>query len=99
MDATMVEAAILHRLHRLQGQIDGLTRMYEEGRPALELLDQIAAIRGALTGLGREIVSRDLAARLDGTRARSPLALHDTPTSGSTADDPCALVRHLLHTT
>lgn len=99
MDATMLETAILHRLHRLQGQIGGLTRMYEDERPALELLDQIAAIRGALTSLGLEIVSRDLAARLDGTKAKSPSALLDTPAPASTADDPCALVRHLLHIT
>lgn len=87
MDATTVETAILHRLHRLQGQIDGLTRMYEKDRPALQLLDQIAAIRGALAGLGVELVSRDLAARLDGAGSRSD------------SDDLCVLVRHLLHTT
>ena len=87
MDATTAETVILHRLHRLQGQIDGLIRMYEQDRPAIELLDQIAAIRGALAGVGLELVSHDLAARLDGAGSRAA------------ADDPCVLIRHLLHTT
>ena len=40
------------RLNRVEGQVGGIRRMYEEGRPCLEILDQLAAARAALDSLG-----------------------------------------------
>ena len=45
-------AQILARLHRAEGQVRGIRRMYEEGRPCPEILDQLAAARAALDSLG-----------------------------------------------
>lgn len=36
----------------IEGQVRGLRRMYDDGRPCLEILDQVAAARGALDELG-----------------------------------------------
>ncbi len=36
------------RLRRVEGQVAGVTRMYEEGRYCIEVLDQLAAARGGL---------------------------------------------------
>ncbi len=41
-------AQIKARLGRAEGQIRGIQRMYEEGRPCLEILDQLSAARAAL---------------------------------------------------
>ena len=41
-------AQIQARLRRIEGQVRGIQRMYEEGRPCLEILDQLSAARAAL---------------------------------------------------
>lgn len=38
---------LLNRLLRLEGQVRGVCRMIEEGRDCLDVLTQLAAIRGA----------------------------------------------------
>ena len=45
-------AEIRLRLHRIEGQVDGIRRMYEDGRPCVEILDQVAAARAALEAVG-----------------------------------------------
>lgn len=40
------------RLRRIEGQVRGIERMYDDGRPCPEILDQVAAARGALDELG-----------------------------------------------
>ena len=40
------------RLRRIEGQVKGIERMYDDGRPCPEILDQVAAARGALDELG-----------------------------------------------
>ncbi len=39
---------IVPRLRRIEGQVAGVTRMYEEGRYCIEVLDQLAAARAGL---------------------------------------------------
>ena len=57
------------RLARIEGQTAGLRRMWEEERPAEELLDQIAAVRGALGGVAIAIVHDTAETRLQATPA------------------------------
>jgi CsoR family transcriptional regulator, copper-sensing transcriptional repressor len=45
------------RLRRIEGQVKGIERMYDDGRPCPEILDQVAAVRGALDDLGLLILS------------------------------------------
>ena len=39
---------ILQRLHRVGGQVTGITSMYESNRYCIDVLDQIASVRAAL---------------------------------------------------
>ncbi len=39
-------------LRRIEGQVKGIARMYDDGRPCPEILAQVAATRGALDELG-----------------------------------------------
>ena len=48
------------RVNRIAGQVSGIQRMLEEERYCVEILNQIAAVRSALDGLGIEILMRHL---------------------------------------
>lgn len=61
--------------------------MIEAGRPAVEVLDQIAAIRGALLSVGVAIVAREVDTCLHVARTRTATGLDG---------DPCVAVRRLI---
>lgn len=44
------------RVRRIVGQVEALERMVADGRPCLEITQQIAAARSALGGLAAEIL-------------------------------------------
>ena len=77
--------SVRHRLRRVEGQARGLCRMWDEERPAEELLDQIAATRAALSSLAVEVVR-------DASEARLTAASD----SGNNLDEALALVDRLL---
>jgi DNA-binding FrmR family transcriptional regulator len=41
-------AKLLNRLHRIEGQVRGLTRMLEEDRYCIDVLTQVRAVKAAL---------------------------------------------------
>ncbi len=47
---------VLTRVRRLRGQLDALERALEAGTDCAPILQQIAAIRGATTGLMNEVL-------------------------------------------
>lgn len=47
---------VVGRLRRIEGQIAGIRRMYEDGRYCVDLLDQLAAARRALEATGLRIL-------------------------------------------
>lgn len=47
---------LAHRLARIEGQVRGLSRMFEENRRCPEVLQQAAAIRAALRGFEKEML-------------------------------------------
>ncbi len=47
---------IEQRLCRIEGQIAGIRRMYEEGRYCIEVLDQLSAARAALDAAALEVL-------------------------------------------
>jgi CsoR family transcriptional regulator, copper-sensing transcriptional repressor len=51
-----IKAACLRRLHRIEGQVRGLTRMLEEDRYCIDIITQIAAVRAALRRAEEEIL-------------------------------------------
>lgn len=48
--------AVLKRLSRLNGQVQGVARMVEEGRYCVDILNQTAAIRSALRAVERLVI-------------------------------------------
>ncbi len=51
------QKAVLRRLRRIEGQVRGVSRMVEEGKPCEEVLVQVAAARAALDQVGIHIIS------------------------------------------
>ena len=51
----------LHRLKRIQGQLDGIGRMIEEGRYCPDILVQTRAVTSAIRSLEKSLLGRHLA--------------------------------------
>ena len=47
---------VLARVRRIRGQIEGIERAIEEGTECYAVLQQTAAVRGALNGLMAELI-------------------------------------------
>jgi CsoR family transcriptional regulator, copper-sensing transcriptional repressor len=52
--------AVLARLKRIEGQTRGLTRMIEEDRYCIDVLDQVAAVTRALQAVAIELLDGHL---------------------------------------
>jgi len=64
---------IVQRLRRLEGQVQGIQRMVRDGRPCLEVLTQLAAVRGAVQEVELLLVRGHLERCVaDAMRAGSP---------------------------
>jgi DNA-binding FrmR family transcriptional regulator len=50
---------VLSKLRRVEGQVKGLEKMYEEQRGCLEMAQQIVAIRSALAGVAKDILTTE----------------------------------------
>ena len=48
--------ALLNRIRRLRGQLDGLERSLNDEQSCYDILQQIAAVRGAVNGLMAEVM-------------------------------------------
>jgi DNA-binding FrmR family transcriptional regulator len=55
---TKDKAALIKRLHRIEGQVRGVERMVEEDRYCIEILTQIAAVNTALESLAFQILDQ-----------------------------------------
>lgn len=47
---------LLDRVHRIKGQVEGIERAFAREKNCAEILQQIAAVRGAINGLMAEVV-------------------------------------------
>jgi len=47
---------LIQRVRRLKGQLEGVERMLAEGSDCYEILQTVAACRGALNGLTRSLI-------------------------------------------
>lgn len=59
MDDT-VKNKLLQRLRRAEGQVAALSRMVEEEKDCVDVLTQIAAVRGALAKTGQLLLGQHL---------------------------------------
>lgn len=61
MGHTAANKSKLHnRVKRIKGQVEGIERALEEGRDCGEVLQLIAAVRGAVNGLMGEVIEEHL---------------------------------------
>ncbi|WP_027340077.1 metal-sensitive transcriptional regulator [Halonatronum saccharophilum] len=49
---------LINRLKRIEGQVRGLQRMVDEEKYCVDVLTQIAAVRGALNKVGMRILEK-----------------------------------------
>ena len=69
---------MVNRLHRIEGQVHGITAMVENGEPCVDTLTQIAAARGALRGAALALLDEHLRRCLvDVAPATRAASLHD----------------------
>jgi DNA-binding FrmR family transcriptional regulator len=78
------KAALVKRLHRIEGQVRGLERMVEEDRYCIDVLTQISAVTTALESLAYRILDEHVKHCVSGALA-----------SGD-ADDAAAKSKELL---
>jgi DNA-binding FrmR family transcriptional regulator len=51
---------VIKRLNRISGQIDGIKKMVDGSRYCIDILNQIAAARAALSGVGRFVLENHM---------------------------------------
>ena len=56
-----IKASCAKRLHRVEGQVRGLSRMLDEDRYCIDIVTQIAAVRAALRRVEEEILRDHIA--------------------------------------
>ncbi|AEW95100.1 MULTISPECIES: metal-sensitive transcriptional regulator [Streptomycetaceae] len=54
LTAEVAEDAVV-RLAKINGQVQGISRMVREGRYCVDVLDQIASVQKALDGVARQV--------------------------------------------
>ena len=68
---------LLARVRRIQGQAAALERALEEGGECMAVLQQIAAIRGAVNGLMVEVLDGHVREHLGSARTDDAARQHD----------------------
>lgn len=48
---------IAKKIRKIEGQLNGIRTMYAEGRSCLEVIQQISAVRSALSSVSRDLLS------------------------------------------
>ena len=48
---------IISSLNRIEGQVRGIKKMYQEGRDCEKIAQQISAIQSALTSVGKQLLT------------------------------------------
>jgi len=65
------KAKLLGRVRRLRGQMDALERALESEKPCGDILQQIAAVRGAINGLMAEVIEDHIQLHVTGPAPRN----------------------------
>jgi len=50
------------KLNRIEGQIKGIQKMYDDGRGCLDIVQQVVAVRQALGRVGKDILAGEAVA-------------------------------------
>ena len=57
---------LLDRLHRIEGQVRGISKMLADGRYCIDVLTQIRAVRAALAGVETAMLQEHLGHCIEG---------------------------------
>lgn len=61
---------IVTALNRIEGQVRGIRKMYQEERECEQVIQQISAIQSALKRVGKELLSHEVSLCVDNDPAR-----------------------------
>jgi len=73
---------LLHRIHRLRGQVDAIEKALEQERECSDILQTIAACRGAMNGLMAELMEEQIRSHLLESGRRRPTAGQTSAAAG-----------------
>ncbi|MCX6084721.1 MAG: metal-sensitive transcriptional regulator [Caldiserica bacterium] len=59
----MEKTKVLHSLRRVEGQLRGIQKMVDEGRPCDEVLAQLVAAHAAVGRIGTDIILNEVGCR------------------------------------
>lgn len=65
--------SLVSALNRIEGQVRGVKKMYQEGRDCAAIAQQIAAIQSALKRVGKELLTAEAAKCMEKTEDRQKL--------------------------
>jgi len=73
-----VQQALQARLRRVEGQVRGVSKMLDDQRPCVEVLQQLASIQAALRGVSKNVLRNYLErCATDAIRADDPKVYDD----------------------
>jgi len=67
---TMISA-----LNRIEGQVRGIRKMYQEDRDCAAIAQQISAVQSALKRVGKEMLTTEAGKCIEGTPDKSKLSI------------------------
>ncbi|MBV9219770.1 MAG: metal-sensing transcriptional repressor [Methylobacteriaceae bacterium] len=68
---------IIKRLKRAHGHLAGVLAMFEQGRPCLDLAQQLHAVENAVSNAKRELIHDHIEHCLDGPQPDAAMALSE----------------------
>jgi CsoR family transcriptional regulator, copper-sensing transcriptional repressor len=60
----MEKIKVLHSLRRVEGQLRGIQKMVDEGRPCDEVLAQLVAVHAAIGRIGTDVLLNEVGCRV-----------------------------------
>jgi len=73
---------LMNRIRRLRGQVDAIEKALEQGRDCADILQTIAACRGAMNGLMAELVEEQIRSHLLQPDRRKPTTEQESAAEG-----------------
>ena len=73
---------LLNRIRRLRGQVDAIEKALDQERKCSDILQTIAACRGAMNGLMAELVEEQIRSHVLDTERRKPTVGQTTAAEG-----------------
>lgn len=60
ISSTQEKKALMNRINRIAGQVNGLGKMVEDDRECMEILNLVVSVQAALSGVWKQVVKSHL---------------------------------------